>query len=55
MQLGFLGAVFTTANLVYDQFDFDVVIVSTEYVSLNQSSSFLRTRLAQERAVHGVE
>ena len=55
MQLGFLGAVFTTANLVYDQFDFDVVILSKEYVSLNESSSFLRTRLAQARAAHGVE
>jgi putative ABC transport system permease protein len=50
MQLGFLGAVFTTATLVYDQLNFDVVILSKEYVSLNEASSFLRTRLGQARA-----
>ena len=50
MQLGFLGAVYTSANLVYDQLDFDVVILSKEYVSLNEASSFLRTRLGQARA-----
>ena len=55
MQLGFLGAVFTTATLIYDQLDFDVMIVSKEYVSLNESSSFLRARLAQARAVPAVE
>ena len=50
MQLGFLGAVSTTANLIYDQLDFDVMILSKEYVSLNESSSFPRARLSQARA-----
>ena len=55
MQLGFLGAVSTTANLIYDQLDFDVMILSKEYVSLNESSSFPRARLSQARAAAGVE
>ena len=55
MQLGFLGATYTTATLIYDQLDFDVMILSKEYVSLNESSSFLRSRLAQTRATPGVE
>ena len=54
MQLGFLGAVYTTANLIYDQLDFDVMILSKEYVSLNESSSFLRSRLSQARATPGI-
>ena len=55
MQLGFLGAVYTTATLIYDQLEFDVMIVSKEYISLNESSSFLRSRLTQARAVPGVQ
>src|SRR5262245_10938392 len=55
MQLGFLGSLLTSATLLFDQLDFDLLMVSSEYITLNRSSSFPRDRLAQAHAVSGVQ
>lgn len=55
MQLGFQDAVRRTATLLYDQLDFDLVLTSTEYSNLARPAAFSRRRLAQARAVPGVE
>jgi putative ABC transport system permease protein len=47
MQLGFLGAAEATATLLYDQLDFDLLVVSTDYVELTQPGTFPMARLAQ--------
>ncbi|MFO0841813.1 MAG: FtsX-like permease family protein [Gemmataceae bacterium] len=55
MQLGFQDAVRRTATLLYDKLDFDLVLTSTEYSNLARPAAFSRRRLAQARAVPGVE
>jgi putative ABC transport system permease protein len=47
MQLGFLGAVESTATLLYDRLNFDILMVSREYTDLNHSNTFPLRRLAQ--------
>jgi putative ABC transport system permease protein len=54
MQLGFLGAVRGTATLLYDQLDFDVLVVSKEYIDLNRTRQFPEGYLRQALAVTGV-
>ena len=47
MQLGFFGAVQRTATLLYNVLDFDVMLVSSQYVELNQSHHITAERLRQ--------
>jgi putative ABC transport system permease protein len=47
MQLGFLNAVLRTATLLYDHLDFDLILISTEYISLAKPSTFPRNLLAR--------
>ena len=54
-QLGFLGAVYQTATLLFDKLDFDLLLTSREYLNLNTPDGFPRSRLAQADAVAGVE
>src|SRR6516225_3276306 len=54
-QLGFLGAVYQTATLLFDKLDFDLLLTSREYLNLNTPDGFPRLRLAQAGAVSGVE
>ena len=54
-QLGFLGAVHNTATLLFDKLDFDLLLVSREYLNLNAPGDFTRLRLSQADAVAGVE
>jgi putative ABC transport system permease protein len=54
MQLGFRGAVEKTATRLYDQLDFDLLLVSKEYVDINHASGFPRSRLEQAESVGGV-
>ena len=44
MQLGFYSGAAESAGLLLNQLDFDVVLVSPEYVCLAQSGSFAITR-----------
>src|SRR5215831_6390370 len=50
LQLGFVGATEATANLQYSRFNFDVLLVSSEYVELNRAHRFSCRRLAQAEA-----
>lgn len=45
MQLGFLGAVESTATLIYDELDFDVLVRSKRYLHFANSDSFPKSRL----------
>lgn len=54
MQLGFLGSAESAATVLFEQLDFDLVVVSSEYVELSRASSFPRCRLAEAEACPGV-
>ncbi len=55
MQLGFLGSVERTATLFYSKLNCDIVLLSEEYIDLSRPGQLPRTRLAQARAVPGVQ
>lgn len=55
MQLGFYAAAGNSATNVYDALDFDVLLLSPQYVFVARASQFPRSRLEQVRAVEGVE
>jgi putative ABC transport system permease protein len=55
MQLGFYAAARTNATSIYDAFDFDVVVLSPEYIFVAQAADFPQYRLEEVRAVPGVE
>ncbi|MCU0704572.1 MAG: FtsX-like permease family protein [Fimbriiglobus sp.] len=54
MQLGFLGAVETTATQLYDKLQFDVLVTSGEYIDLSRPGRLSRDTLARLTAVEGV-
>ncbi len=54
LQLGFLEAVKITAAINYDQLDFDVALVSTEFEQFYDPGSFPRERLVQAQSVPSV-
>ena len=54
VQLGFFQAVRNTATLVYDALDFDLAIISREYVDMLRPGSVARGRLAAARGWPGV-
>jgi putative ABC transport system permease protein len=54
MQLGFLGAVRTTATIVYNGLDFDIALRSREYLHLSDARNFPLARVYQAAAVPGV-
>ncbi|MFN0020385.1 MAG: ABC transporter permease DevC [Pirellulaceae bacterium] len=55
MQLGFFGAVETTATVVYSALDFDLCIRSKDYLHFADSRSFPSARLKQAEGVAGVK
>lgn len=55
VQLGFLGACWTSATLIYDRLDFDLAIGSPEYVDLMRAGSIPRARLTQSWSLPGVK
>jgi putative ABC transport system permease protein len=55
MQLGFYAAARTNATSVYDALDFDVLVLSPQYVFVARPADFPRPRLEQARAIQGVE
>ncbi len=54
MQLGFLGAVRTTATTILEKLDFDILLASPTYLYFYDTGSFPRIRLEQARSVTGV-
>ena len=55
MQLGFLGAAEYSALMVFDAFDFDVLIRSSQYQHLIASWTFPRDRLDEAKSLPGVD
>jgi putative ABC transport system permease protein len=55
VQLGFLGAVRSTATLLYDKLDFDVMLLSRNYTELNYPGTFPCDRVYQAQELDGVE
>jgi putative ABC transport system permease protein len=54
LQLGFQGLLRANAVLLFDHLDFDLVLLSPEYVNFDIAGSFPRHRLAESLAVPGV-
>jgi len=54
MQCGFLQSILRTATIVADKLDFDVILVSRNYLYFAEPGAFPRARLAQASAVAGV-
>jgi putative ABC transport system permease protein len=54
MQLGFYGAAAGTATTVYDELDFDILLLSAHYIDINRSGTFPLERLYQAKGVEGV-
>ncbi len=54
MQLGFYAAAGSSAINVYEALDFDVLVLSPQYVFLARAAQFPRNRLEQVRAIEGV-
>lgn len=54
MQLGFYGAAEGTATLLYDELNFDIILISPQYIEVNRANTFPGNRLAQALAVNGV-
>lgn len=55
MQLGFWQGAMQAAISVFDRFDYQLVMVSSDYQYIDASGSFDRVRLAQARSVPEVE
>lgn len=55
LQLGFHGAVYNTANLVFDKMDFDLALVSSNYLWIGRDETFPRERLYQALSVPGIK
>jgi putative ABC transport system permease protein len=55
MQLGFYDVCFRSSTLIYDQMDFDIALVSPQYVHLRAANAIPRRRLEQAKRVKGVE
>jgi putative ABC transport system permease protein len=54
LQLGFLASVRQTATRIYDHLDFDLLLVSPEYLHLLKAGTIDRVRLAQAASLPGV-
>lgn len=54
MQLGFLQTAKTNSTIVYNYFQFDLIIVSTRFEALEAADYFDSSRLLQARVVPGV-
>lgn len=55
MELGFYGSVLVGATQIYDDIDFDLVLVSREYAYLARTGAFPRRRIYQTRRLPAVE
>lgn len=54
MELGLYGGVGYTASVLYENFRFDLLLLSSEYLDVSRPAEFPRARLAQTQAVEGV-
>ena len=54
LQLGFLASVRQTATRIYDHLDFDLLLLSPEYLHFSKAGTIDRVRLTQAAAFPGV-
>src|SRR5882724_6510470 len=54
MQLGFYDVCFRSSTMIYDQLDFDLALLSPQYVHLRAANFFPRRRLDQAKRVRGL-
>ncbi len=54
MQMGFYDACFRSSTMVFDQLEFDIALVSPQYVHLRAAGAVPRRRVYQARSVEGV-
>jgi putative ABC transport system permease protein len=54
MQMGFYDACFRSSTMVFDQLDFDIALVSPQYVHLRAPGAIPRRRIYQARSLPGV-
>ncbi len=54
IQLGFLGAVLKTATFIYDNLNFDIILISPKSLEASYTLPFSRQRLYQAAAIPGV-
>jgi putative ABC transport system permease protein len=54
MQLGFYGSAATTATVFIDKLDFDLILLSPDYLDINRPGTLARARMAQAPSVPGV-
>ena len=54
MQMGFYGSAATTATVFIDKLDFDLILLSPDYLEVDRPGSFSRTRMAQAPSIGGV-
>jgi putative ABC transport system permease protein len=55
MQLGFYGSASTTATVFIDKLDFDLALLSPDYLDINRPGTLPRARVAQANSVPGVQ
>jgi putative ABC transport system permease protein len=55
MQLGFYGSASVTATVFIDKLDFDLILLSPDYLDINRPGSFAHNLLARANAVDGVQ
>lgn len=55
MQLGFYGAVKRTATTIYDQLDFDLLLLSPDYLHISKPGSIPMVRLVQAEKVPHIQ
>jgi len=55
MQLGFFASAETTATVLLSKFDFDIIVISANYLDINRTGSFPEQRLTQMQGYHDVE
>jgi putative ABC transport system permease protein len=55
MQLGFYGSAAVTATVFIDKLDFDLILLSPDYLDINRPGTFARARMAQANSIDGVE
>jgi putative ABC transport system permease protein len=54
MQLGFFGSAETTATVFIDKLNFDLILMSPDYLDINRPGALARSRMVQANSIKGV-
>src|SRR5437016_3387438 len=55
MQLGFYGSAATTATVFIEKLNFDLILLSPDYLDINRPGTLARSRMTQAYSTAGVE